>query len=282
MADASLAHDLAAGRLAPKPRHVTEIAGFTPAQREAYSSCFVPGVRLIWGPPGTGKTRVLSEAIADLVAAGKRVLLVSSTNIAVDNALAGVVRHRRHRPGDLVRVGTPHLRQIATDPDVSLTHLASSRLAEVEQRRRALEQRLVTTRDTLDELAMIGDLVAGFDPDEYAQARKLIDDTERIPQLAARLTTASQHARTYQEESDHAAAAVATANAAFAQTAGSRAALTEIDRLRQEAAAAAAAVDRTGAQLLARRGERERINDELRAVEAATRMARLLNRSTVK
>ncbi|WP_239312976.1 AAA domain-containing protein [Plantactinospora mayteni] len=282
VADASLAHDLAAGRLAPKPRHVADIAGFTPAQREAYDSCFTRGVRLIWGPPGTGKTRVLSEAIADLVTAGKRVLLASSTNIAVDNALAGVVRHRRHRPGDLVRVGTPHLRQIAEDPAVSLTHLASSRLAEVKQRRQALEQRLVTMRDTLDELATLEDLVTGFDPDEYARARKLIDEADRIPQLAARLDTAGKHVHACREEADRAAAAATTARAALGETARSRTALDEIDRLHKEAAAAADAVDRTGAQLLARRDERNRINDELRAAEAATGMTRLRNRRTVK
>jgi hypothetical protein len=67
------------------------------------------GLRLVWGPPGTGKTMVLRRAIDDLVRAGKRVLLVSSTNVAVDNALAGVIDDLKPRKGTLVRVGTPHL-----------------------------------------------------------------------------------------------------------------------------------------------------------------------------
>ena len=137
---AGLAHDLAAGRLAHRPPRLPDIAGFTAAQREAYASCFAPGVRLVWGSPGTGKTRVLSEAIGDLVAAGARVLLVSSTNIAVDNALSGVIGPRRHRrAGDLVRVGPPHLRKIADNPEVSLTHLVRATLTEVEQRRQAIQ-----------------------------------------------------------------------------------------------------------------------------------------------
>jgi hypothetical protein len=41
--DAGLAHDLAAGRLAEPPHSPKQIAGFSPAQREAYASCFTPG-----------------------------------------------------------------------------------------------------------------------------------------------------------------------------------------------------------------------------------------------
>jgi hypothetical protein len=74
----------------------------------------------VWGPPGTGKTQVLARAITDLVDAGKRVLLVSSTNIAVDTALLKVIQARRHASGDLVRVGPPHLREVAQDDDVAL------------------------------------------------------------------------------------------------------------------------------------------------------------------
>jgi len=76
LADAGLAHDLATGRLAPAPGVVRRVPGFAPAQQEAYESCLGRGVRLVWGPPGTDKTRVLAEAIGTLAAAGKRVLLV--------------------------------------------------------------------------------------------------------------------------------------------------------------------------------------------------------------
>ncbi|MFI6903532.1 AAA domain-containing protein [Nonomuraea sp. NPDC050394] len=61
----------------------------------------------VWGPPGTGKTLVLTRAIGDLIAAGKRILLVSATNIAVGNALLGILREHRHPSGTIVRVGSP-------------------------------------------------------------------------------------------------------------------------------------------------------------------------------
>ena len=56
-------------------------------QRQALSACRSPGIQLVWGPPGTGKTKVIALAIQDLIDGGKSILLVSATNIAVDNAL---------------------------------------------------------------------------------------------------------------------------------------------------------------------------------------------------
>ncbi len=46
-----------------------------------------PDVALVQGPPGTGKTTVIGEAIYQLARQGKRVLLASQANLAVDNAL---------------------------------------------------------------------------------------------------------------------------------------------------------------------------------------------------
>lgn len=100
-----LAAALAAGRIGGAPAHEADPPGFHPAQGDAYRACLGEGVYLVWGPPGTGKTTVLKRAIGDLIARGDRVLLVSATNIAVDNALLGVVRAKQHNPGDIVRVG---------------------------------------------------------------------------------------------------------------------------------------------------------------------------------
>ena len=62
----------------------------------------------IEGPPGTGKSQVVANAIAALVAQGKRVLLTANTHTAVDNILPRLVR--LGVPG-LLRVGSrtaPH------------------------------------------------------------------------------------------------------------------------------------------------------------------------------
>jgi len=46
-----------------------------------------PDIALMQGPPGTGKTTVIAEVIYQLAKQGKKVLLASQANLAVDNAL---------------------------------------------------------------------------------------------------------------------------------------------------------------------------------------------------
>ena len=43
---------------------------------------------MIWGPPGTGKTEVIKEIAKHEIARGNKTLIVSQSNLAVDNALA--------------------------------------------------------------------------------------------------------------------------------------------------------------------------------------------------
>ena len=54
------------------------------AVRKMYN---VPNIGLLQGPPGTGKTTVIAELIYQFTKDGKKVLLSSQSNLAVDNAL---------------------------------------------------------------------------------------------------------------------------------------------------------------------------------------------------
>ncbi|MFF5841043.1 AAA domain-containing protein [Streptomyces massasporeus] len=99
LGEAPLASALAAGSIGGTSSPDPDPPGFHPAQGDAYRACLGQGVHLVWGPPGTGKTTVLKRAICDLIARGERVLLVSATNIAVDNALlAGRREGEQARP----------------------------------------------------------------------------------------------------------------------------------------------------------------------------------------
>jgi len=63
----------------------------------------------LWGPPGTGKTTVLSRIIEEFYRAGSSILLVSNTNIAVDTALEMVAEGLQDDPdfhkGSVLRYG---------------------------------------------------------------------------------------------------------------------------------------------------------------------------------
>ncbi len=79
--------------------------GLNHIQRSAVESCIAaPDFHLIHGPPGTGKTRTLTELIIQLVREGKRVVACADSNIAVDNMLDRLARSGGLK---LVRIGHP-------------------------------------------------------------------------------------------------------------------------------------------------------------------------------
>ena len=58
------------------------------SQRAAVQLCGDSSLAFIWGPPGTGKTVTLTNVIEEMLARGKRILLASTTNAAIDQVLA--------------------------------------------------------------------------------------------------------------------------------------------------------------------------------------------------
>ncbi len=56
-------------------------------QYQAVQSASGQDVLFLWGPPGTGKTKTLASIVLSHYKAGRRVLLVSNTNLAVDELL---------------------------------------------------------------------------------------------------------------------------------------------------------------------------------------------------
>ncbi|MHA6758917.1 AAA domain-containing protein [Streptacidiphilus sp. PAMC 29251] len=201
LTDAGLADRLARGELGGSPGPLLVPTGLLAAQEEAYRACLGTGVWLVWGPPGTGKTRLLRRAIGDLIGAGKRVLLVSGTNIAVDNALLGVVREKSHGPGQIVRVGPPQLREIADDPGVCLPLMVRSRLSEVEEQRLALSANLLRARRRAEELQKLEACLVGFDVASHRAALAFTDRPEHDESaLSASLARARARVAAVSEE----------------------------------------------------------------------------------
>ncbi|MCE9574135.1 MAG: DNA2/NAM7 family helicase [Deltaproteobacteria bacterium] len=58
------------------------------SQRAAVQLCSDSDLAFVWGPPGTGKTVTLTHVIEELLAQGRRILLASTTNAAIDEVLA--------------------------------------------------------------------------------------------------------------------------------------------------------------------------------------------------
>ena len=67
-------------------------------QIEAVSLSLAGDTTFVWGPPGTGKTTVLARIVEAHYFAGRSVLLVSNTNIAVDTALEKIAERLKAEP----------------------------------------------------------------------------------------------------------------------------------------------------------------------------------------
>jgi predicted DNA helicase len=142
-------------------------------------------IALIWGPPGTGKTRTLVEVVRQRVARGERVLCTAPSNTAVDNlgvrlAEAGV---RAVRLGHPARV-SPALAsltidaQIARDGTYDLVREWRDRAREI--RRRAMSSDV--TKGSREDIARARAEVRTL----WAEARGLDRDAAREIQNAER------------------------------------------------------------------------------------------------
>src|SRR5438128_4972709 len=105
------------------------------AQEQAIEASFTSQLSVIWGPPGTGKTKTIAQAIDAHLQAGRRVLLVSHANNAVDEALENVAKHLKASPlyqeGRLVRLGKPqeeYLRRLEKDYELVLLDKIAAKL----------------------------------------------------------------------------------------------------------------------------------------------------------
>jgi len=104
----------------------------------------------VWGPPGTGKTTTLGALVAALVTNGKRVLVVSPYNVAVDAAVLSAAQADFPRDG-IVRIGRigEEVRRAGLDLESRLEKFAATNgtLNEARQLLAALGAR--TGNDTL-------------------------------------------------------------------------------------------------------------------------------------
>jgi len=95
----------------PAPRTVGSetAAELNDAQRRAVDLCAASDLAFVWGPPGTGKTTTLGHIVLALLGQGRRLRVTSTTNAAVDQALAKLAALPAGRAaldrGAVVRVG---------------------------------------------------------------------------------------------------------------------------------------------------------------------------------
>ena len=131
-------------------------------QPEALERAVGSEIQFIWGPPGTGKTRTLAAMCEVLVERGESVLLVSHTNIAVDEAIlraAGQGGPLYETPaylnGKLLRYGTTRHRDLARIEKLQAEEVARRLGADLGSRLAQISQQLARNSEARQQLQQV-------------------------------------------------------------------------------------------------------------------------------
>ena len=81
-------------------------------QNLAFNRATSEGVTFIWGPPGTGKTETLANIALEHIDNGRRVLMLSYSNVSVDGALLRVAKKADLPEGMIIRYGYPRTKEL--------------------------------------------------------------------------------------------------------------------------------------------------------------------------
>jgi len=114
-------------------------------QSEAVRASLGLDVTFIQGPPGTGKTRAIGALATSLFRLDRSLLLVSHTNIAVDQALLKMAQHigpEEQEGGLVIRVGAWKDAQLSEHPNLLLSTHVERRSKALVDRRAELESDL--------------------------------------------------------------------------------------------------------------------------------------------
>lgn len=81
-------------------------------QNYAFNRATSEKITFIWGPPGTGKTETLANIALEHIGNGRRVLMLSYSNVSVDGALIRVAKKADFQEGVVIRYGYPRTKEL--------------------------------------------------------------------------------------------------------------------------------------------------------------------------
>lgn len=187
--------------LAPwNPSHLPEDSPLNLGQQRALAAMTTPGGYFIWGPPGTGKTTVITSAVHHALETGQSVLVTSHTNVAVDNVLQSLVEDDRKyglgivAPGSVIRQSSDENKML---PDIR--HHDFLPVSKAAALRVNLQERLNNLDEELNrntahparerETDLFDELFGrGVDIEKVRQARKTISSRQVLEEVEVQLS----------------------------------------------------------------------------------------------
>jgi hypothetical protein len=121
-------------------------------------------ITYIWGPPGTGKTYTLANIVKRLLNEGKRVLMLSYSNVSVDGAILEVAEHCTNQAvGNIIRYGYPKDKRLLnsdnllTSYNVALSHndVLKQKQKELLKEKESIDKSTKQYKDIQEELKKI-------------------------------------------------------------------------------------------------------------------------------
>lgn len=186
------------GQFQTASQEVPDLSGYKKVndfQKAAVVRSF-QGDAIIWGPPGTGKTHTIAVAINEQIRRGRRVLLLSHANTAVDGAMEELAELLSGDPvytqGHLVRMGTSHVDHY---PMLSLDEIIQVKAEELDQEVNELDRQKVPLQEKLAGLLKICDLIDLVlqKQGELCRISQLFNEQEQ--KIKRYCTEADQHAK---------------------------------------------------------------------------------------
>ena len=158
----------------------------SPDQEKAVASSLGRNTTFIWGPPGTGKTLTIGAIGNELHHRGRSLLLVSHTNIAVDQAVLKIkegMSKKEIEDGCLIRVGTTKDPEIQKDAGFLLAYQVKKRSKDLTDRRTALDATRKTAIEKVKEASLLIEICewvidAPRDIDEMSQNLGTLQESE--------------------------------------------------------------------------------------------------------
>ncbi len=117
---------------------------------------------LVWGPPGTGKTKTLARIVECFIKRGMKALVVAHANAAVDEATEDIAEFLKtteyYNKGQIIRLGNANKEKLEPDYSLVLLEKIAEKLGEslklekeqLEEQKRGVEQNLAGLASALE------------------------------------------------------------------------------------------------------------------------------------